>query len=88
MSSFGAYDISVKDAKIDYLVSSSNKCLQGVPGFSFIIANKEVFMKTECLFYLLLTKIIKYIVYAKFIYIAIYIEKFIMYVCLSLYFFR
>jgi len=50
MSSFGAYDISVKDAKIDYLVSSSNKCLQGVPGFSFIIANKEVFSKTECLF--------------------------------------
>jgi aspartate aminotransferase-like enzyme len=48
MSSFGAYEISMNDAKIDYIVSSSNKCLQGVPGFSFVIANKEKFLKTEC----------------------------------------
>ena len=48
MSSFGAYDIKVKDWNIDYLVSSSNKCIQGVPGFSFTIANKENFLKTEC----------------------------------------
>ena len=39
MSSFGAYDIKIEEAKIDYLVSSSNKCLQGIPGFSFILAN-------------------------------------------------
>lgn len=58
MSSFGAYDIAMKDSKIDYLVSSSNKCLQGVPGFSFVIANKENFLKTEC-FYLLNIKKIK-----------------------------
>ena len=48
MSSFGAYDVSMKEAKIDYLVSSSNKCLQGVPGFSFVVANKENFLNTEC----------------------------------------
>ena len=53
MSSFGAYDISLKEAGIDYLVSSSNKCLQGVPGFSFIIANKENFLKTECYIYII-----------------------------------
>lgn len=49
MSSFGAYDIPLNENKIDYLVSSSNKCLQGVPGFSFVIANKENFLKTECI---------------------------------------
>lgn len=49
MSSFGAYDIPLNETKIDYLVSSSNKCLQGVPGFSFVIANKESFLKTECI---------------------------------------
>ena len=27
--------------KIDFLISSSNKCIEGVPGFSFIIANKD-----------------------------------------------
>ncbi len=39
MSSFGAVPINVKDCKIDYLVSSSNKCIEGVPGFSFAIVN-------------------------------------------------
>lgn len=41
MSSFGGVDIAVKEVGIDFLVSSANKCFQGVPGFSFIIANKE-----------------------------------------------
>jgi len=41
MSSFGAYSIDFYKSHIDYLVSSSNKCIEGVPGFSFIIANKE-----------------------------------------------
>ncbi len=39
MSSFGGCDISVKDWGIDFLVSSSNKCIEGIPGFSFVIAN-------------------------------------------------
>lgn len=38
MSSFGGVDIPVKDWGIDFLVSSANKCIQGVPGFSFILA--------------------------------------------------
>lgn len=41
MSSFGGVDIPVEDWGIDFLISSANKCIQGVPGFSFIIANKE-----------------------------------------------
>ncbi|MBU3142763.1 2-aminoethylphosphonate--pyruvate transaminase [Clostridium sp. CF012] len=38
MSSFGGIQINVQKLGIDYLISSANKCIQGVPGFSFIIA--------------------------------------------------
>lgn len=37
MSSFGAVPIDIKALDIDFLVSSSNKCIEGVPGFSFVI---------------------------------------------------
>lgn len=47
MSSFGGIPIDVKANKIDYLISSSNKCIQGVPGFSFVIARKESLEKTK-----------------------------------------
>lgn len=32
---------------IDYMISSSNKCVQGVPGFSFVIARKSELEKCE-----------------------------------------
>lgn len=38
MSSFGGVEIPVADWGIDFIISSANKCIQGVPGFSFIIA--------------------------------------------------
>ncbi|WP_259757441.1 2-aminoethylphosphonate--pyruvate transaminase [Lactococcus lactis] len=38
MSSFGGVYIDVAALKIDFLISSANKCIQGVPGFSFILA--------------------------------------------------
>lgn len=41
MSSFACVDIPVEDWHIDFLVSSANKGIQGVPGFSFIIARTE-----------------------------------------------
>lgn len=41
MSSFAGVDIPVADWGIDFLVSSANKCIQGVPGFSFIICNRK-----------------------------------------------
>ena len=47
MSSFGAIPIDINRHHIDFLVSSSNKCLEGVPGFSFIIANKNKLMACE-----------------------------------------
>ncbi len=47
MSSFGGIDIKVEEIGIDFLISSSNKCIQGVPGFSFIIANKELLIASK-----------------------------------------
>ena len=38
MSSFAAIPIDFAAAGIDYLISSANKCLEGVPGFSFIVS--------------------------------------------------
>jgi 2-aminoethylphosphonate-pyruvate transaminase len=40
MSSFGAAPLPVADWGIDYLVSSANKCIEGVPGFSFALARR------------------------------------------------
>ena len=47
MSSFGAYPLDLKSAGIDYLVSSSNKCIEGVPGFSFVLARKDCLAATR-----------------------------------------
>jgi 2-aminoethylphosphonate-pyruvate transaminase len=47
MSSFGAVRIRPAEWGIDYLVSSSNKCIEGVPGFSFVIARREALERTE-----------------------------------------
>ncbi|OON98645.1 MAG: 2-aminoethylphosphonate--pyruvate transaminase [Epulopiscium sp. Nele67-Bin004] len=47
MSSFGGIEIDFDKCGIDFLVSSSNKCIQGVPGFSFIISNKELLIKSK-----------------------------------------
>ena len=47
MSSFGAVPTDIAAAKIDYLVSSANKCVEGVPGFSFAIARREALLATE-----------------------------------------
>ncbi|MDR9852108.1 2-aminoethylphosphonate--pyruvate transaminase [Paenibacillus sp. VCA1] len=41
MSSFGGIGIDVAGLGIDYLISSANKCIQGVPGFGFAIAKLE-----------------------------------------------
>ena len=41
MSSFGGMEIPVGEWGIDFIISSANKCIQGVPGFSFIICRRE-----------------------------------------------
>lgn len=47
MSSFGAVPIDLAGCGIDYLVSSANKCIEGVPGFGFVIARREALLATE-----------------------------------------
>jgi 2-aminoethylphosphonate-pyruvate transaminase len=42
MSSFGGIPMDVAQIGADYLVSSANKCIQGVPGFGFVIARRSV----------------------------------------------
>ena len=41
MSSFGGVPIDLAALQADYLVSSANKCLEGVPGFSYVLARRE-----------------------------------------------
>ncbi len=41
MSAFGAIDLKVADIRYEAMVSSANKCIEGVPGFGFIIARKS-----------------------------------------------
>lgn len=47
MSSFAGIPIDMKKMNIKYLASSSNKCIQGMAGVSFVIANKEALNKTK-----------------------------------------
>ena len=47
MSSFGAIPLDVEAAGIDFMVTSANKCLEGVPGFSIILARREALLATE-----------------------------------------
>jgi 2-aminoethylphosphonate-pyruvate transaminase len=47
MSSFGGVPLDLGELEIDYLVSSPNKCLEGVPGFSFVLARRETLEATK-----------------------------------------
>lgn len=40
MSSFGGIPMTMQSVGADWLVSSANKCVQGVPGFGFVIARR------------------------------------------------
>jgi 2-aminoethylphosphonate-pyruvate transaminase len=41
MSSFGAIPIDLAAVHADFLISSSNKCIEGVPGFGFVLARRS-----------------------------------------------
>ena len=41
MSAFGAVPIEPADIPFEAMVSSANKCIEGVPGFGFVFARKE-----------------------------------------------
>ena len=47
MSSFGALDINMQRDDIDVMVSSSNKCIEGVPGFSYVLVKKSLLVASE-----------------------------------------
>ena len=47
MSSFGAVPINLAQCNIDYLVSSANKCIEGVPGFAFVLARLSSLLQTD-----------------------------------------
>jgi 2-aminoethylphosphonate-pyruvate transaminase len=42
MSSFGALPIHMERTGIDVMVSSSNKCIEGVPGFSYVLCRRDL----------------------------------------------
>jgi len=47
MSTFGAYDIDLEALNISYLISSSNKCIEGIPGFSYVLAKRSELEKCK-----------------------------------------
>jgi 2-aminoethylphosphonate-pyruvate transaminase len=47
MSSFGGIPMNQQEIGADYLISSANKCIQGVPGFGFIIAVRDELRRTK-----------------------------------------
>ncbi len=46
MSSFGGIPMDMADIGADFLISSANKCIEGVPGFGFVVARRG---EMECL---------------------------------------
>ena len=47
MSSFGAIPIDLVKAHADFLISSANKCIEGVPGFGFILARRDALIAAK-----------------------------------------
>lgn len=47
MSSFGGVEMNMKAMEIDFLVSSSNKCIEGVPGFAFALCKRTELEKAK-----------------------------------------
>ena len=47
MSSFCGMDINMQEWNIKYLISSSNKCIQGMAGVSFVVCNCEALESTK-----------------------------------------
>jgi 2-aminoethylphosphonate-pyruvate transaminase len=47
MSSFGAVPIDARGLPVDFLISSANKGLEGVPGFCFVIAPRHRLLECE-----------------------------------------
>ena len=46
MSSFGALALDMEATGIDVMVSSSNKCIEGVPGFSYVLVKRLMLVES------------------------------------------
>ncbi|HET9488051.1 MAG TPA: 2-aminoethylphosphonate--pyruvate transaminase [Chryseosolibacter sp.] len=47
MSSFGGVQMDMRECHVDFLVSSSNKCIEGIPGFGFSLCTKTELIKAR-----------------------------------------
>jgi 2-aminoethylphosphonate aminotransferase len=47
MSSYGGIPIDLRHDAYDFVISSANKCLQGMPGASFVICRREALFETR-----------------------------------------
>ena len=47
MSAFGAVPLDVREIACEAFVSSANKCIEGVPGFGFVIARKRALQQAQ-----------------------------------------
>ncbi len=47
MSSFGGVAIDMDACCIDFLISSSNKCIEGIPGFAFVLCTHSELQKCK-----------------------------------------
>jgi 2-aminoethylphosphonate-pyruvate transaminase len=47
MSSFGAIPLDMAGMEIDVMISSSNKCIEGVPGFGYVICRRDLLERSK-----------------------------------------
>jgi len=47
MSSFGAIEIDLRTVGADFLIASANKCIEGVPGFAFVLARRDSLLASK-----------------------------------------
>ena len=47
MSAFGAIDLRPDEIPFEAMVSSANKCIEGVPGFSFVLARRDALQASK-----------------------------------------
>jgi len=47
MSSFAGVPMEIRDWGIHFLISSANKCIQGVPGFGFVLARRDLLTEAQ-----------------------------------------
>jgi len=47
MSAFGALALDLREIRYEAMVASANKCIEGVPGFGFVIARKSELVAAE-----------------------------------------